>query len=248
MTSRWSGSRAGSRACGTSWPPSTRGWARRSARARCWATISPPGCAPPSPSTSRSLADGEAPRAAPADQVRPEHPQDHQDDGARGHVEAQARAGPCRDRAPVRRRAGRGDRRPLLPRAGRAVSAAAPAEGWERERPAGRAAADHVEPRVVRRVQRQPDPRGAPPHRDRKSTRLNSSHDQISYAVFCLKKKKKTKTQPPSMPNSLHQTTPQIKTLTNPTQALTSPGKNTHQSKSNARPSSALTHNPSIDP
>src|SRR2546427_3560038 len=30
--------------------------------------------------------------------------------------------------------------------------------------------------------------------RDRKSTRLNSSHSQISYAVFCLKKKKK-KTQ-----------------------------------------------------
>src|SRR2546428_4268203 len=29
--------------------------------------------------------------------------------------------------------------------------------------------------------------------RDRKSTRLNSSHDQISYAVFCLKKKKKNK-------------------------------------------------------
>src|SRR2546421_1445163 len=28
--------------------------------------------------------------------------------------------------------------------------------------------------------------------RDRKSTRLNSSHDQISYAVFCLKKKKKS--------------------------------------------------------
>src|SRR2546421_3573738 len=31
--------------------------------------------------------------------------------------------------------------------------------------------------------------------RDRKSTRLNSSHDQISYAVFCLKKKKKNKDQ-----------------------------------------------------
>src|SRR2546421_4335782 len=31
--------------------------------------------------------------------------------------------------------------------------------------------------------------------RDRKSTRLNSSHDQISYAVFCLKKKKKIKIQ-----------------------------------------------------
>src|SRR5688572_32391491 len=28
-------------------------------------------------------------------------------------------------------------------------------------------------------------------NRDRKSTRLNSSHSQISYAVFCLKKKKK---------------------------------------------------------
>src|SRR5688572_32427472 len=30
---------------------------------------------------------------------------------------------------------------------------------------------------------------------DRKSTRLNSSHSQISYAVFCLKKKKKKHTQ-----------------------------------------------------
>src|SRR5216683_4108449 len=30
---------------------------------------------------------------------------------------------------------------------------------------------------------------------DRKSTRLNSSHDQISYAVFCLKKKKKATTR-----------------------------------------------------
>src|SRR2546430_17641842 len=30
-------------------------------------------------------------------------------------------------------------------------------------------------------------------HGDRKSTRLNSSHSQISYAVFCLKKKKKIK-------------------------------------------------------
>src|SRR5436305_11101389 len=30
--------------------------------------------------------------------------------------------------------------------------------------------------------------------RDRKSTRLNSSHVRISYAVFCLKKKKKTNT------------------------------------------------------
>src|SRR3712207_7722107 len=31
--------------------------------------------------------------------------------------------------------------------------------------------------------------------KDRKSTRLNSSHANISYAVFCLKKKKKSKLQ-----------------------------------------------------
>src|SRR3712207_8185637 len=30
-------------------------------------------------------------------------------------------------------------------------------------------------------------------HQDRKSTRLNSSHANISYAVFCLKKKKKVR-------------------------------------------------------
>src|SRR2546428_3896233 len=36
---------------------------------------------------------------------------------------------------------------------------------------------------------------GAPPQ-DRKSTRLNSSHDQISYAVFCLKKKKQRNRKP----------------------------------------------------
>src|SRR6266478_9125898 len=35
--------------------------------------------------------------------------------------------------------------------------------------------------------------RNAGPGEDRKSTRLNSSHSQISYAVFCLKKKKKKK-------------------------------------------------------
>src|SRR2546430_11051024 len=33
---------------------------------------------------------------------------------------------------------------------------------------------------------------------DRKSTRLNSSHSQISYAVFCLKKKKKNKSPVPA--------------------------------------------------
>src|SRR5438270_7482653 len=35
--------------------------------------------------------------------------------------------------------------------------------------------------------------RRSSPLQDRKSTRLNSSHSQISYAVFCLKKKKKKK-------------------------------------------------------
>src|SRR5256886_6817621 len=34
--------------------------------------------------------------------------------------------------------------------------------------------------------------------RDRKSTRLNSSHSQISYAVFCLKKKKQKNIYTPS--------------------------------------------------
>src|SRR2546427_9588564 len=36
------------------------------------------------------------------------------------------------------------------------------------------------------------DEAGEPLEVDRKSTRLNSSHSQISYAVFCLKKKKNT--------------------------------------------------------
>src|SRR5947208_6251603 len=43
------------------------------------------------------------------------------------------------------------------------------------------------DPRIL---EQPPEGRG-----DRKSTRLNSSHQIISYAVFCLKKKKKTITQ-----------------------------------------------------
>src|SRR2546430_11540414 len=42
------------------------------------------------------------------------------------------------------------------------------------------------------RPTRQMVDRNIPASRDRKSTRLNSSHSQISYAVFCLKKKKTT--------------------------------------------------------
>src|SRR5688572_32632452 len=43
---------------------------------------------------------------------------------------------------------------------------------------------------------------------DRKSTRLNSSHSQISYAVFCLKKKKK-KTQQKNQTQSARKNTAQ---------------------------------------
>src|SRR2546430_11478865 len=52
-----------------------------------------------------------------------------------------------------------------------------------------------VETGPVRDVVRSPAhpyTRGLIEAKDRKSTRLNSSHSQISYAVFCLKKKKKT--------------------------------------------------------
>src|SRR5438270_9652390 len=47
--------------------------------------------------------------------------------------------------------------------------------------------------RSARRSIRGSRRRGRPSFSDRKSTRLNSSHSQISYAVFCLKKKKKKK-------------------------------------------------------
>src|SRR5690606_41232265 len=46
--------------------------------------------------------------------------------------------------------------------------------------PAGQSTPRHIRPA-----------RGSGPWSDRKSTRLNSSHVKISYAVFCLKKKKK---------------------------------------------------------
>src|SRR2546427_6359577 len=40
---------------------------------------------------------------------------------------------------------------------------------------------------------------------DRKSTRLNSSHSQISYAVFCLKKKKNQQNKTPLVTHTVHQ-------------------------------------------
>src|SRR2546422_5793067 len=53
---------------------------------------------------------------------------------------------------------------------------------------------------------RGPPDRGGqlPGRRDRKSTRLNSSHGYISYAVFCLKKKKKTTDKKCSIRNYSH--------------------------------------------
>src|SRR2546430_13646883 len=48
--------------------------------------------------------------------------------------------------------------------------------------------------------------------RDRKSTRLNSSHSQISYAVFCLKKKKNTRVDRRSTLNVHYSTSTQCAT------------------------------------
>src|SRR5256885_6941733 len=45
--------------------------------------------------------------------------------------------------------------------------------------------------------------RSQPPAQDRKSTRLNSSHLVISYAVFCLKKKKEIHQHTPCLPFNL---------------------------------------------
>src|SRR2546422_7731026 len=60
-----------------------------------------------------------------------------------------------------------------------------PAAPLQRESGRARAA-------LTRLPNRQGDPSGRQ-HQDRKSTRLNSSHGYISYAVFCLKKKKNNK-------------------------------------------------------
>src|SRR5690606_41801730 len=65
----------------------------------------------------------------------------------------------------------------------RAVHPAARAARAARRRPGRR--------RPRRISASRPRPLPARPPRDRKSTRLNSSHVKISYAVFCLKKKKK---------------------------------------------------------
>src|SRR5690349_22537368 len=84
-------------------------------------------------------------------------------------------------RSPPRRRrlrAGRGNRAPRVDRGP--------------TRNAADAAAVSRRVRAVRQADGDQQRRDAVRSRDRKSTRLNSSHVEISYAVFCLKKKKKT--------------------------------------------------------
>src|SRR5207245_5000941 len=80
--------------------------------------------------------------------------------------------------------AGRLGRSPGIGRAGGSVGHGPPHLLEQRERAPGA--------RRVRPVREQHDEQiaiGIDPERDRKSTRLNSSHGSISYAVFCLKKK-----------------------------------------------------------
>src|SRR2546422_6020783 len=59
---------------------------------------------------------------------------------------------------------------------------------WDRSRRSGRSV-----PRELPARESGPSRASSPGSTDRKSTRLNSSHGYISYAVFCLKKKKKNK-------------------------------------------------------
>src|SRR3989442_8658040 len=67
-------------------------------------------------------------------------------------------------------------------------------DGWKRGEEQARTL--RAPARVERLLQRREDGQHQPPrHEDRKSTRLNSSHVRISYAVFCLKKKKKNESK-----------------------------------------------------
>src|SRR5439155_19028685 len=118
---------------------------------------------------------------------RPAAPDDLEHAGGaagRGLFAASPRLGPGRRARPAAGRAeqpGRGPARPAARRPG-GDGTAAPRDGGDRRRgvrirrSAGAAA-------------REPRRRGAAGPADRKSTRLNSSHVAISYAVFSLKKK-----------------------------------------------------------
>src|SRR5206468_11181077 len=83
-------------------------------------------------------------------------------------------------------RSGHAGDRPALARLQHARIARPAAHGWQRAGTLGRGGRRALAGRARHRGA---DSGGE----DRKSTRLNSSHDQISYAVFCLKKKKQSK-------------------------------------------------------
>src|SRR3712207_7922484 len=76
----------------------------------------------------------------------------------------------------------------------RRVRARGPAADDPERAPAARAA--QLDGRVARQAPRRQRQVHRAAAADRKSTRLNSSHANISYAVFCLKKKKKKSTDP----------------------------------------------------
>src|SRR5207247_4342951 len=71
------------------------------------------------------------------------------------------------------------------PRTSERVRLEIPADAWEKCDECGHI---DIKDRFVRAFNVCPN---CGHHRDRKSTRLNSSHEWISYAVFCLKKKNK---------------------------------------------------------
>src|SRR6266487_3884841 len=120
--------------------------------------------------------------------------EEDQDDEPAGHGQApdRDRHGAVRPVPGARERgpdAGRGDA------GGPALAAARAARDGEVRARAGADRADRRGPLLgdpAEQVHR-PQADVRPGRRDRKSTRLNSSHPSISYAVFCLKKKKKIK-------------------------------------------------------
>src|SRR2546422_6454314 len=113
----------------------------------------------------------------------------HRERGARPSEVAAARG------LPVRARASRGGARP--PR--KSPRGARPRSGVGA--PAPRAAGGSAPGRRAR------TPAGGG---DRKSTRLNSSHGYISYAVFCLEKKKKKRNRPNTISNPHTDTCPSL--------------------------------------
>src|SRR5256886_10667096 len=80
-------------------------------------------------------------------------------------------------------------------------------------------------------------------HQDRKSTRLNSSHSQISYAVFCLKKKTRTQLTRQRLVPARTRTRTSLKRPSGlPTRTQTAPPRLTAQTRHARREHRAATH------